>query len=677
MKESCRVAVAALLLFFSCSIAFAGELTIVGEPSPPYLFIKDGKVTGIDAEIIKHIFNKLDIKYKIELHPLARSLLMLEKGQADIAISLSKTAKLEQYAYYSAVFTRNAEYVLMTNHQTKAEYSATSLSYAKENNFILGIIRGQPYDDRLWELFPWANHPQDKYNPQLTPVKDIKIGLKMLNLNRVSAFPSEKLSAQYTAHELGLKNITHYDFVAFFKPIFNIFSKKSRYKSNQYRDITDLLNAYEKALTEFKQQPEFYAISNWDWESDAYYKEKYQANKKETVGPTINVGFLASLSGPAAAWGKPGLTGNKLFIDEVNASGGLLVGNVRYPLNMVSYDDESDSDIALRGAKELVEKHNVKFISAIGGASADATHPYLTIKKVIYASLIATDIKPNRPYLLAGGDVSPRIDMLRPWYHKNKNPTLSRWAVMSQNDPIARSSQAWEVGAATAEGWDVVFDKHFTINTTDFTSQVKDIIASKPDVVSLNLTWPDFVPLILEQLYIQGYRGEISGNYMDVESNLKKVPEWFHEGIVDSFPLFNDPFWGTPSIQHDFYNKWVGKYGKGATEDVNRDITGIDWDHVIMLRVWAFGAQLAESFDPDKIIKALRSQKSFPTLLGNAMMTGHEMWGIQNMVSPPIPINETLNGVKRIQTVKRFEEWFHANKEVIVPIVKSKGYFWE
>ena len=138
--------------------------------------------------------------------------------------------------------------------------------------------------------------------------------------------------------------------------------------------------------------------------------------------PLFHIGFLAALTGPDAGWGKPGLTGNQMFVDRVNSKGGLLVDGVRYPLKMHVYDDEADSSKALAGARELVEKYNVKFISAIGGAAADATHPYLTEKKVIYASLIATDIRPDRPYLLAGGDVTPRIDMLRPWYHKTKNP---------------------------------------------------------------------------------------------------------------------------------------------------------------------------------------------------------------------------------------------------------------
>lgn len=672
-----RRIVAALLLFFISHIAWSYELTVVGEHSPPYLFTHNEKVTGIDAEIIKYVFGKLGVQYKLEIRPFARNLKMLEDGQADIVIALSKTDSLAAIAHFPQAFTRNAEYSLITNTQTKKKHNATSLTYAKENNFKLGVVRGKRYSDRLWQVFPRANGSHAEYHSQIVPTRDIDQALKMLSLNRINAFVGEPYSALYSVHQLGIKGIEPYDFVAFFKPKFNVFAKQSHFSSEQYPSIAKLLVAYDQVLTEFKQQPEFQRIFNWDWQAQPLYEFKPRQAITTKQGETVNIGFLAALTGSEAGWGKPGLTGNQLFIDEVNAVGGLLVNGVRHPLNMFVYDDKSNPELALKGAQELVEKYNVRFISGIGGVSADATHPYLTEKKVIYASLISTDIKPDRPYLLAGGDVTPRIDMLRPWYHKNKNPSLKRWAVISQDDPIARSSQVWEVGAAVAEGWEVVFDRHFPLQTTDFSALISTLLAQKPDVVSLNLTWPDFVPLIMEQLYTQGYRGEISGNYMDEESNLKKVPQWFHEGAVDSFPLFNDPFWEEPSIQHDFYKKWSAKYGKGAPEDVKRGITGIDWDHVIMLRVWAFGAQLAGSFEPDKIIAALRRQKAFPTLLGQATMKGSEMWGIQNMVSPPIPINETREGVKRIQTVKRFDEWFQANKKVIIDVVKNKGYYWQ
>ncbi len=388
---------------------------------------------------------------------------------------------------------------------------------------------------------------------------------------------------------------------------------------------------------------------------------------------TVNIGFLGALSGPDAGWGLPGLTGNQMFVDEVNADGGLDVCGTPYKLNMVTFDDEATGSKALQGAKQLVLEHDVKFISAIGGNPADATHPFLTQKKVVYASLISTDIKPDRPYLIAGGDVTPRIDMMRPGYHKKRNPELKRWAVLSQDDSIGLTSQAWEVGSALVEGWEVVYDEHYSLDTVDFAPIVTAVLATKPDVVSLNLSYPDFVVSIIEQLFVQGYKGEISANYLDSESIFTKVPVEYMEGAVDSFPLFDDPHWGTDSVQHKFYNDWIKRYGPGAPDDVHRGITGIDWDHVIMLKVWAQGVQLACSFEAEKVVEALRNADSIDSLLGAGKFTGAEMWGIDNMIATPVPVNEHKAGVKRVQEVLDFNEWFESRKEPIIAHVRSKG----
>lgn len=397
------------------------------------------------------------------------------------------------------------------------------------------------------------------------------------------------------------------------------------------------------------------------------------AGNARAATETVNIGFLAALSGPDAGWGLPGLTGNQMFVDRVNAEGGLDVCGKRYKLNMVSFDDEATGSKALQGAKQLVLEHDVRFISAIGGNPADATHPFLTQKKVIYASLISGDIKPDRPYLIAGGDVTPRIDMMRPLYHKQRNPGQKRWAVLSQDDTIGLVSQAWEVGAAMVDGWDVVYDEHYSLDTVDFAPIVTAVLATKPDVVSLNLSYPDFVVSIIEQLYVQGYKGGISANYLDSESILTKVPKEYLEGAVDSFPLFDDPWWGEGSPQHKFYQQWMKRYGPGGPEDVKRGITGIDWDHVIMLEVWAQGVQLACSFDADKVVEALRKADSIDTLLGPGKFTGSDMWGIDNMIATPVPVNEHRNGVKRVQKVLDFYEWFGPRKEKIIAHVRSKG----
>ncbi len=397
---------------------------------------------------------------------------------------------------------------------------------------------------------------------------------------------------------------------------------------------------------------------------------------QEKTCETVNIGFLSALTGPDAGWGLPGLTGTQMFIDDVNAKGGLLVGGCRYPLKMYPYDDESTGSKALQGAKELVLKHNVKIILALGGNSADAVSPYLTKKRVIYTSLSAPDSMPSRPYLMVGGDVTPRMDMLRPVYFKMNNPKLKRWAVVSQDDVMGLTTQPWEAGAAKATGWDVVYDKHFPQDTTDFAPIVTAILATKPDVVSLDITWPTFSNLIIEQLYQQGYKGGLTANYFDVESLLAKVPKEYMEGAVDSFPMFNDPWFEDPSPQLNFYNKWMKRFGPGAPEDVKREHNALDWDYNLMLEAWAWAAEEGGSFDPDVIFKTLREAESINTLLGPAVMAGEKMYGIKNMLSYPVSILEMRNGVKRIQTQIQWANWFPAHADEIIEYVKMRGQHW-
>ncbi|MGI9306906.1 MAG: hypothetical protein ACR2P5_06340, partial [Gammaproteobacteria bacterium] len=146
---------------------------------------------------------------------------------------------------------------------------------------------------------------------------------------------------------------------------------------------------------------------------------------------------------------------------------------------------------------------------------------------------------------------------------------------------------------------------------------------------------------------------------------------------VDSFPLFDDPWWGEGSTQHKFYEDWIKRYGPGGPEDVKRGITGIDWDHVIMLKVWAEGVKLACSFEAEKVVEALQAAESVDTILGAGRFTGAEMWGIDNMISTPVPVNEHREGVKRVQKVLDFFEWFEPRKEEIIAHVRSKGMMFD
>jgi len=359
-----------------------------------------------------------------------------------------------------------------------------------------------------------------------------------------------------------------------------------------------------------------------------------------------------------------------------------------WSLAQYEFDDEAIASKALQGARQLVMEHDVKFISAIGGNPADATHPFLTEEKVVYASLISTDIKPDRPYLIGGGDVTPRIDMLRPLMVKTVLPKEEelgrplRWAVTSQDDSIGLTCQAWEVGCAIAEGWEIVYDKHYSLETTDFAPVITAMLATNPDAISFNLSYPTFQTLLWEQCYLQGYEGLISQNYIDWEANLQKIPAEYAAARwgMDSFPRMDDPWWGNPSWNQSFTNIWEERHGPGASDDVKRHMTGIDFDHVVCLIPWCRGAQAAGAAgggfpDNDAVLAAMRDMDSFPTILGPGVMSGEEMWGIDNMISLPIPICkfDLATGRKTIWTSIKFEDWFDSIKHIVIPVVEDKG----
>jgi branched-chain amino acid transport system substrate-binding protein len=413
-----------------------------------------------------------------------------------------------------------------------------------------------------------------------------------------------------------------------------------------------------------------------------------QIGKEYPIGETINVGFLCALSGPDAGWGLPGVTGNQIWIDAVNKTGGLLVGGKRYPLKMHAFDDEAVASKALQGARQLVLEHDVKFISAIGGDAAKATAPFLTKHKVVYASLVPTDCDPNRPYVVAGGDITPQCNMFNTLIAQMVLPSEKqlgrpiKYALTTQDCIMSRQVGAWEVGAAVAMGFEMVYEKFFAVDTTDFAPIITAVMATKPDVISLCEAWPEYQTMMWEQLYLQGYKGVVVQNYADWETNLTKIPAEYaaaQKGI-DSFPLMDDPWWGETSWQASFTRVWNARYGPGAPEDVKRRMTGIDWDHMIWLMPWCIGAQIAGQETPgewpsnDAILAALRAQASFPTVLGPGFMSGKEMFGIDNMIEEPVPMCmfDLEATDKRIVAHLNFEPWYANIKDIVIKEVEKR-----
>src|SRR6202171_5721141 len=72
----------------------------------------------------------------------------------------------------------------------------------------------------------------------------------------------------------------------------------------------------------------------------------------------IKVGMPIPLSGPPALFGEPASKGAQMYVDELNAKGGVLGRKIE----LVIRDSKADANEAVRVARELILKENVDFL---------------------------------------------------------------------------------------------------------------------------------------------------------------------------------------------------------------------------------------------------------------------------------------------------------------------------
>lgn len=75
-------------------------LPIVFEDYPPYEYVKDGQVTGMNMDIIREAFKRMGITPFFEPRPWKRGLYQLKHGEILALSSGFKTAERQEFAYF-------------------------------------------------------------------------------------------------------------------------------------------------------------------------------------------------------------------------------------------------------------------------------------------------------------------------------------------------------------------------------------------------------------------------------------------------------------------------------------------------------------------------------------------------------------------------------------------------
>jgi branched-chain amino acid transport system substrate-binding protein len=100
---------------------------------------------------------------------------------------------------------------------------------------------------------------------------------------------------------------------------------------------------------------------------------------------TLKIGVIGPMSGPAAQWGVEIARGAEMKAEEINAAGGLKIGNATYDIRTIPYDHKANAAEATTVANRLVFQDKVNYIVGNSiGATTTAAQTITEPNKVLF-----------------------------------------------------------------------------------------------------------------------------------------------------------------------------------------------------------------------------------------------------------------------------------------------------
>ena len=204
-------------------------------------------------------------------------------------------------------------------------------------------------------------------------------------------------------------------------------------------------------------------------------------------GTPIKIGFGMALTGPLAVNGKQALLGAQIWQEEVNAKGGLLGRQVQ----LINYDDQSNPTTVPGLYTKLLEVDKVDLI--VSGYATNMVAPLIPVamqKNKTLLSLFALDANAEFKYpkyfsYIPTAGPNPKQTISEGFFQvaAAQNPKPKTVAIASEDAEFSRNAAEGARANAKQYGFDVIYDKNYPPNTTDFSPIVRAIQAVNPDLV--------------------------------------------------------------------------------------------------------------------------------------------------------------------------------------------------
>ena len=228
----------------------------------------------------------------------------------------------------------------------------------------------------------------------------------------------------------------------------------------------------------------------------------------------IKIGYLGPLTGGVAQYGIAVQNGVKLYVDQLNAAGGI---NGR-KIDLISYDEEGDATKAITGYNSLLDSGVVAIVGDVttGPCTAVVAEAFPDNTPMITASATATSITYNADTNTVYTNMF-RSCFIDPF----QGETMARFAVevlkaktaailYDNGDTYSTGVYEYFVTKAKELGLELVAEESYASGAVDFSGQLTNIAAKNPDVLFLPIYYND-VALVASQAADAGLKATMLG----------------------------------------------------------------------------------------------------------------------------------------------------------------------
>jgi branched-chain amino acid transport system substrate-binding protein len=336
----------------------------------------------------------------------------------------------------------------------------------------------------------------------------------------------------------------------------------------------------------------------------------------QAANPTIKIGFNLELTGDIPKVGESSKNSAEMIRQQVNAAGGLKVGEKHYDLEFVYEDNESKAESAVPATLKMIERDKV--LAMIGPNSSKAAVPAGQIANDHSMPMVTPwSTNPatteNRPYVFRAAFLDSfqgpvAVNFAKKKYHAKTAAVL----YTVSNDYSFGLAKFFKDEFEKANGvGSVVAYESYNDKDQDFSAQLTKIIAKKPAVLFLPDLYTE-VALIVKQAKELGWKGPILGS-----------DSW--GGSSDLFKLC-----GKDCVGYYFSTHYTAVAAQGKTKEfidsykkqygsIPDDVAALTWDavHLVLQSIQKAGKLTGKIEDDRKNLRqALASIKNFSGVTG-------------------------------------------------------------